>query len=176
MPVVILFRPVMGNRSKLFFDLIFFSFRTPDKVYYSKVRAAFATPNTITHSLSHMGSYSRANDSELPYSLMMQQQHQSMDHEQNSKANFYMSADLENETAPDDFILVEVKPLFGKSDSTDDLALFIRTCQQPPMLESFVVEPSLGETINQLNDELRIFESKVEEFDQLVSNLSSSVE
>jgi hypothetical protein len=39
------------------------------------------------------------------------------------------------------------------------------------MLESFVVEPSLGETINQLNDELRVFESKVEEFDQLVSTL-----
>ena len=38
------------------------------------------------------------------------------------------------------------------------------------MLESFIVEPSLGETINQLNDELRVFESKVEEFDQLVSN------
>jgi hypothetical protein len=39
------------------------------------------------------------------------------------------------------------------------------------MLESFIVEPSLGETINQLNEELRIFESKVEEFDQLVSTL-----
>jgi hypothetical protein len=39
------------------------------------------------------------------------------------------------------------------------------------MLESFIVEPSLSETINQLNEELRVFESKVEEFDQLVSNL-----
>ena len=117
--------------------------------------------------MSHIGSYSRTNDNDLPYSLMMEQ-------EQNPKHNFYNSGDSENETAPDDFILVEVKPFFGKSDSTDDLALFIRTCQQPPMLESFVVEPSLGETINQLNDELRVFESKVEEFDQLVSTLSST--
>jgi len=39
------------------------------------------------------------------------------------------------------------------------------------MLESFIVEPSLGETINQLNEELRVFESKVEEFDQLLNNL-----
>ena len=39
------------------------------------------------------------------------------------------------------------------------------------MLESFIVEPSLSETIDQLNEELRIFESKVEEFDQLVSTL-----
>lgn len=41
------------------------------------------------------------------------------------------------------------------------------------MLESLIAEPSLGETINQLNEELRIFESKVEEFDQLVSTLDS---
>jgi hypothetical protein len=144
-----------------------FFFRTPDKVYYSKLRAAFNTPGTITHSASHMNSYTRTNDNDLSYGLMMEQ-------EQNSKQNFYSHNDLDNEIAPDDFILVEVKPFFGKSDSTDDLALFIRTCQQPPMLESFVIEPSLGETINQLNDELRVFESKVEEFDQLVSTLSST--
>jgi hypothetical protein len=156
-------------------------FRTPDKVYYSKLRAAFTTPGTIAHSSSHIGSYSRTNDSDLPYILMMQQQqqqqqqqHQSMEQDQHCKHNFSMSADLDNETAPDDFILVEVKPFFGKSDSTDDLALFIRSCQQPPILESFVVEPSLGETINQLNDELRVFESKVEEFDQLVGALSTT--
>lgn len=119
-----------------------------------------------------MSSYSRTNENDLPYTMMSQQQ--LMEQEQHSKHNFYMNNDLDNDTAPDDFILVEVKPFFGKSDSTDDLALFIRTCQQPPMLESFVIEPSLGETINQLNDELRVFESKVEEFDQLVSTLSST--
>ena len=126
-----------------------------------------------------MGSYSRANENDLSYVLMQQQQqqqvphHQSMEHIHQSKANYSPNADLDNETAPDDFILVEVKPFFGKSDSTDDLALFIRSCQQPPILESFVVEPSLGETINQLNDELRVFESKVEEFDELVGLLTS---
>ncbi len=94
-------------------------FRTPDKVYYSKLRAAFATPGTTTYP-SHVGSYSRTNDNDLPFVLMMQQQeniHQQQqqhameqDHqqEQNSKANFYMGGDSENETAPDDFILVEV--------------------------------------------------------------------
>jgi hypothetical protein len=113
-----------------------------------------------------------------PQENTQQQQQYSMEqdqqHEQSSKNNSYMGGDLENDTAPDDFILVEVKPFFGRSDSTDDLALFIRSCQQPPMLESFTIEPSLGETINQLNEELRIFESKVEEFDQLVSNLDTN--
>jgi hypothetical protein len=95
-------------------------FRTPDKVYYSKLRAAFATPGTTTYP-SNVGSYSRTNDNDLPFVLMMQQQeniHQQQqqqhameqDHqqEQNSKTNFYMGGDSENETAPDDFILVEV--------------------------------------------------------------------
>ena len=45
-------------------------------------------------------------------SQSQQQQQHSMEHEHqqehNSKANFYMSGDIENETAPDDFILVEV--------------------------------------------------------------------
>lgn len=151
------------------------SCRTPDKVYYSKLRAAFATPSNIPHPSSHVGSYSRANDNDLSYVLMQQQQQQQslLEHEPHSKPGYSPSVDGENDAAPDDFILVEVKPFFGKSDSTDDLALFIRSCQQPPILESFVVEPSLGETINQLNDELRMFESKVEEFDQLVGTLST---
>ena len=148
--------------------------RTPDKVYYSKLRAAFATPSNIGHPSSHVGSFSRANENDLSYVLMQQQQHlSSLEHEPHSKPGYSPSVDGENDAAPDDFILVEVKPFFGKSDSTDDLALFIRSCQQPPILESFVVEPSLGETINQLNDELRMFESKVEEFDQLVGTLST---
>ncbi|CAF0848811.1 unnamed protein product [Adineta ricciae] len=156
-------------------DSVSSSHGTPDKVYYSKLRTAFATPGSIAHTPSHVGSYSRANENDLPYVLMQQQvpHHQSMEHIHQSKANYSPNADLDNETAPDDFILVEVKPFFGKSDSTDDLALFIRSCQQPPILESFVVEPSLGETINQLNDELRVFESKVEEFDELVGSLTA---
>jgi hypothetical protein len=66
-----------------------------------------------------MGSYSRTNDNDLPFVLMMQQQessHQQQHHsmeqdqqqEQHLKSNFYMGGDSENETAPDDFILVEV--------------------------------------------------------------------
>lgn len=42
------------------------------------------------------------------------------------------------------------------------------------MLESCAIDSSLGETITQLNEELRIFESKVDEFDQLVSDLDAT--
>lgn len=121
MLVVIQFLPVMG---KLHFVLqhcyrldLSSYFRTPDKVYYSKLRAAFATPGTTAYP-THVGSYSRTNDNDLPFVLMMQQQQQQnpMDHDQqqehNVKSNFYASGDSENETAPDDFILVEVvRPL-----------------------------------------------------------------
>ena len=89
------------------------SIRTPDKVYYSKLRPAFATPGTKAYP-SHMNSYMRTNDNDLPFVLMMQQQennHQQVlpiEQEQTSKNHFHMSGDLENETAPEDFILVEV--------------------------------------------------------------------
>lgn len=90
-------------------------------MYYSKLRAAFATPGTTAHP-SHVGSYSRTNDNDLPLVLMMQQQenqqhhHQQQQHsmeqdqsqEHNSKNNYYLNTDGDNDTAPDDFILVEV--------------------------------------------------------------------
>jgi hypothetical protein len=62
------------------------------------LRAAFATPATT---VAHMNSYSRTIDNDLSF----EHQH-SM--EQDSKHNFYISSDLDSETAPDDFILVEV--------------------------------------------------------------------
>ncbi|CAF4601680.1 unnamed protein product, partial [Rotaria magnacalcarata] len=77
--------------------------RTPDKVYYSKLRAAFTTPGTTAHP-AHAGSYNRTNDNDLPFLLMMQQQenahhqqHHSMEQEQNSKNNYFIGGDLENE-------------------------------------------------------------------------------
>lgn len=134
-------------------DSISSSHGTPEKIFYSKLRTAFNA------------SFSRTNEHDFQFASLM-------DHDQpTSKQQFSPQIDFDNDTVPDDFILVEVKPYFGKSDSTDDLALFIRSCQQPPMLESFVVEPSLQETIDQLHDELCVFESKVEEFDQLVIDL-----
>ncbi|CAF5145368.1 unnamed protein product, partial [Rotaria magnacalcarata] len=36
---------------------------TPDKVYYSKLRAAFTTPGTTAHP-AHAGSYNRTNDND----------------------------------------------------------------------------------------------------------------
>ena len=62
--------------------------RTPDKVYYSKLRAAFATPGTTAHP-THVGSYSRTNDNDLPFVLMMQQQenNQQQQHSINSPRN-----------------------------------------------------------------------------------------
>ncbi|CAF0848726.1 unnamed protein product [Didymodactylos carnosus] len=160
---------------------------TPDKVYFSKLRTAFGpiingTPHTLSEPLSPFSRNNNNNsnnnsDSELLMSQQDQQRQQNdkqMEQEVNrSQSNLYITG-ANDETAPDDFILVEVKPFFGKSDSTDDLAVFIRSCQQPPMLESFIIEPSLGETINQLSEELLVFESKVEEFDQLVSTLENN--
>ena len=50
-------------------------------------------------------------ENDLSFLLLMQQQQQqqhAMEQDQNSKQNLYMSSDLDNDMAPDDFILVEV--------------------------------------------------------------------
>jgi hypothetical protein len=115
-------------------------FSTPDKVYYSKLRAAFATPGQTAHP-APVGSYSRANDNDLPFVLMMQQQennqqqqqqqqpqHQHLmeqDHQNDySKNQLYTGSDIDNETAPDDFILVEV--VCGRHKTTNVLVDRVR--------------------------------------------------
>ena len=51
-------------------------------------------------------------ENDLSFLLLMQQQQQQQQHameqDQNSKHNLYTSSDLDNDMAPDDFILVEV--------------------------------------------------------------------
>ena len=83
-----------------------FSSRTPEKMYYSKLRSAFTHPGVVPQS-SHVGSYSRLNENEVPFAMLMQQQY-SHEHEQQSKQNLDTSSDFESESAPDDFIIVEV--------------------------------------------------------------------
>lgn len=89
---------------------------TPDKPHYTKLRAAFVTPGP-TGNPTHPTSYARMNDNDLPFVLMMQQQENAAhvlndfdtpQEQQQTKTHFFSGNESENETAPDDFILVEV--------------------------------------------------------------------
>lgn len=91
---MIRFRRVMGKNQSFvhWFDigLTAFSLRTPEKIFYSKLRTAFNA------------SFSRTNEHDLQFGSLM-------DHDQpTSKQPLSPQIDFDNDAVPDDFILVEV--------------------------------------------------------------------
>lgn len=72
----------------------------------------------------------------------------------------------------DDFVMIETQKIaFGLSDASNDLSTFFRSCENAPILESFNSEPSLIDTLKDLDQQLLTYESKVAEFDDLVKSL-----
>jgi hypothetical protein len=67
--------------------------------------------------------------------------------------------------------LFKQKIAFGLSDASNDLSTFFRSCENAPILESFNSEPSLIDTLKDLDQQLLTYESKVAEFDDLVKSL-----
>lgn len=100
---MIRFRQVMGKISRSF-DIRFasFSFRTPEKIFYSKLRTAFNA------------SFSRTNEHDFQFASLM-------DHDQpTSKQQFSPQIDFDNDAVPDDFILVEVVRSHERKKMRDD--------------------------------------------------------
>lgn len=76
---------------------------------------------------------------------------------------------------PDDFVFIESKKIaFGLSNAANDLSTFFRACENAPILESFQTEPSLSETLKDLDQQLLMYESKIGEFDELIRSLETS--
>lgn len=77
--------------------------------------------------------------------------------------------------APDDFVFIESKKIaFGLSNAANDLSTFFRACENAPILESFQNEPSLSETLKDLDQQLLMYESKIGEFDELIKSLETN--
>lgn len=78
-------------------------------------------------------------------------------------------------TAPDDFVFIESKKIaFGLSNAANDLSTFFRACENAPILEMFQNEPSISETLKDLDQQLLMYESKIGEFDELIKSLETS--
>jgi hypothetical protein len=60
------------------------------------------------------------------------------------------------------------------SNAANDLSTFFRACENAPILESFQAEPSLSETLKDLDQQLLMYESKIGEFDELIRSLETS--
>lgn len=76
---------------------------------------------------------------------------------------------------PDDFVFIESKKIaFGLSNAANDLSSFFRACENAPILDSFQNEPTLSDTLKDLDQQLLMYESKIAEFDELIKSLEAN--
>lgn len=78
------------------------------------------------------------------------------------------------ELPPDDFVMVELKTPFAGADPNTDLGKFYRDFTTAPSLNMFTVEPTVCETLEQITDQLSMFESNVYEFDSFIGEVVES--
>ncbi|XP_045203986.2 autophagy-related protein 13-like [Mercenaria mercenaria] len=75
-------------------------------------------------------------------------------------------------SAPDDFVMVELKTPFAGADANSDLGKFYRECQSAPALTICDEEQSVPEALEQLTTQLESFETNMKDFDNFVSELN----
>ena len=83
-------------------------------------------------------------------------------------ANFCFQGDLMI------FFLLLQKTPFAGADPNTDLGKFYRDFTSAPSLSMFTEEPTVGETLEQITDQLSLFESNVYEFDSFVGEVVES--
>ncbi|XP_021375128.1 autophagy-related protein 13-like, partial [Mizuhopecten yessoensis] len=77
-------------------------------------------------------------------------------------------------SAPDDFVMVELKTPFAGADPNTDLGKFYRDCQGAPMLESFSEEKNVVDTLEMISSQLVIFETDMKDFDAFMTSITES--
>lgn len=77
-------------------------------------------------------------------------------------------------SAPDDFVMVELKTPFAGTDANSDLGKFYRDCQTAPTLQVFDEEQPLRETLEQIGPQIDMFETNMKDFDDFVSTLQDN--
>ncbi|XP_069129871.1 autophagy-related protein 13-like [Argopecten irradians] len=77
-------------------------------------------------------------------------------------------------SAPDDFVMVELKTPFAGADPNTDLGKFYRDCQGAPMLESFSEEKNVVDTLEMISSQLTIFETDMKDFDAFMTSITDN--
>lgn len=80
-----------------------------------------------------------------------------------------------NTSAPDDFVMVELKTPFAGADPNTDLGTFYRECQGAPPLAMCSGESNVTEALEEISCQLQMFESNIEGFDDFVTSITESV-
>lgn len=79
-----------------------------------------------------------------------------------------------NTSAPDDFVMVELKTPFAGADPNQDLGKFYRECQGAPQLAMCGGETSVTEALAEISSQIQMFESNIERFDDFVTSITES--
>lgn len=80
-----------------------------------------------------------------------------------------------NTSAPDDFVMVELKTPFAGADPNQDLGKFYRECQGAPQLTMCSGETNVTEALAEISSQIQMFESNIEGFDDFVTSITESV-
>ncbi|XP_022195091.1 autophagy-related protein 13 homolog isoform X2 [Nilaparvata lugens] len=70
-----------------------------------------------------------------------------------------------------DFIM---KTPFAGSNANTDLGVFYRECQSAPPLQGFQEEPTVAEQVGDLTKQLELFETSLQEYDNVITSLCKS--
>ncbi|XP_046374124.1 autophagy-related protein 13-like [Haliotis rufescens] len=90
----------------------------------------------------------------------------------NSAGSDINKSNSSDASAPDDFVMVELKTPFAGADANTDLGKFYRECQGAPNLKMFDEEESgFNETLEVVTNQLALFESDMKGFDEFVDSL-----
>ncbi|XP_046567658.1 autophagy-related protein 13-like [Haliotis rubra] len=90
----------------------------------------------------------------------------------NSAGSDINKSNSSDASAPDDFVMVELKTPFAGADANTDLGRFYRDCQGAPNLKMFDEEESgFNETLEVVTNQLALFESDMKGFDEFVDSL-----
>lgn len=66
------------------------------------------------------------------------------------------------------------KTPFAGSNANSDLGLFYKECQTAPPLHGCCEEPTVAEQVGDLASQLKVFESNLQEYDNMLSSLCDS--
>lgn len=80
-----------------------------------------------------------------------------------------------NTSAPEDFVMVELKTPFAGADPNQDLGKFYRECQGAPQLDMCSGETNVTEALAEISSQIQMFESNIEGFDDFVTSITESV-
>lgn len=69
------------------------------------------------------------------------------------------------------FVILFQKPPFADYGGDNDLGAFFRECQSAPPLASFISQPTLAQSLSDVENQIAKFEMSMQEYDDFVDSI-----